>query len=221
MNHLRRTTLAASAAFVMLLAVGACSDDESVFNAEVGECIETIPTGNVSTLDEVDCSDDHEGEIFLLFEHEGDDDDFPGPDALSEEAAEDCLGDEFEDYVGVPYAETAIEVQPLFPTEDSWSEGDRETVCILSIGEAVDESFEGNGEDYPLGEDEATTDTTGGDGEEQDFSALIEDCEGGDMAACDDLYYETPVGSEEERIGSTCGGRSEEELVGACEETFG
>jgi hypothetical protein len=41
------------------------------------------------------------------------------------------------------------------------------------------------------------------------------------MAACDDLYYETPVGSEEERIGSTCGGRSEEELVGACEETFG
>ena len=52
MNHLRRTTLAASAAVVMLLAVGACSDDESVFNAEVGECIETIPTGNVSTLDE-------------------------------------------------------------------------------------------------------------------------------------------------------------------------
>jgi hypothetical protein len=52
-------------------------------------------------------------------------------------------------------------------------------------------------------------------------SAAIEACEGGDMAACDDLYYETPVGSEEERIGSTCGGRSEEELVGACEETFG
>lgn len=216
--NLRRTPLAAAAAFAMLLAAGGCSDDESVFNAEVGECIQDPGSGtSIETFDEVDCSEDHLGEIFLLFEHEGDDDDFPGSTDLQEEAAAECEGDEFEDYVGVPYNETAIVVGQVNPSENSWGEGDRETICILTIGEDVDESFEGNGEDFPI--DGGAT--TGGGGEEQDFSALIDECEGGDMAACDELYFATPIDSPEEEIGATCGGRSDEPLNGSCEATFG
>ena len=225
--NLRRAVLSSASVLVLVVAAAGCGDDEgSVFNAEVGECIAEIPTGNVSSFDEVDCDEDHEGEIFFLFEHEGDDDDFPGQDQLSEEAAGDCLGDEFEDYTGVPFEETAIQVEPIFPTEDSWSQGDRETICILSLGgDTVDESFEGNGDEYPLEDGsgdsgDETTDTTAAGGDE-DFSALIDDCEGGDMHACDELWLTTPVGSDEERIGATCGGRSEELLNGGCEDEFG
>ena len=41
-------------------------------------------------------------------------------------------------------------------------------------------------------------------------------CEAGDLAACDDLYYFSPAGSDSELFGSTCGGRSEE-TDGGCE----
>lgn len=222
MNRLRRG-IAPAATLALLLAAGACSDDESVFNAEVGECVESLSdlTGSVSELPEVECTDEHEGEIFFLFEHEGDDDDFPGTSALQEEAAEDCTGDEFEDYVGVGYLETEIDVAFITPSEQSWGEGDRETICVLRLpsGQTVDESFEGNGEDFPLSS--GGGDTGGDTGGGEDFSALVDECEGGDNAACDELYFRTPVGSEEERIGATCGGRSDEELNGSCVSTLG
>jgi hypothetical protein len=242
---LRRLTGAAAGLILLAAGAVACSDDESVFNAEVGECIESISdlSGNISELPETECTEDHEAEIFFLFEHEGDDDDFPGSSDLEEEAAEDCAGDEFEDYFGVPYSETAIDISMVTPSEESWGEGDRETICIGFVpDEEVDESLEGNGDDYPLEgadtgdeeEDDATT-TTDGDEEEEDTTGttslgglteaeideLVESCEGGDLADCDQLYRDTNVGTPEEEIGATCGGRSEELLNGACESTLG
>ena len=214
---LRRLTGAAAGLTLLAAGAVACSSDESVFNAEVGECIESISdlSGNISELPETECTDDHEAEIFFLFEHDGDDDDFPGTDELQEEAAEDCAGDEFEDYFGVPYSDTTIEISMVTPSEDSWGDGDRETICIGFVpDEELDESLEGNGEDYPLegaetGDD--TTTTEGDAGEDtslEDFADLIESCEGGDMADCDTLYGTTPIGSQAEEIGATCGGES-------------
>jgi hypothetical protein len=40
-----------------------------------------------------------------------------------------------------------------------------------------------------------------------DLSGERDACEAGDMEACDDLYWESPVGSDDERFGDTCGGR--------------
>jgi hypothetical protein len=214
-----RRAISIPIALALAFAAGACSDDESVFNAEVGECVENLSdlSGSVSELPEAACDEDHEGEIFLLIEHEGDDDDFPGAGDLEAEAREECEGDEFEDFVGVPYEDTAIVVAYIAPSDDSWGSGDRETICVLTLaGQRVDESFEGNGEDFPLREGGSSGTTSG-----EELTTLIDDCEGGDNAACDELYRQTPVGSEEERIGSTCGGRSDEELFGACEATLG
>ncbi len=39
------------------------------------------------------------------------------------------------------------------------------------------------------------------------FTGLLADCESGDPTACDLLYILAPLGSEEERVGFTCGGR--------------
>ena len=66
--------------------------------------------------------------------------------------------------------------------------------------------------------DESTGDqTTGGEGstsgepfaygDDAALDALWDSCEAGDMQACDDLYFESPVGSEYESFGDTCGNR--------------
>ena len=49
-----------------------------------------------------------------------------------------------------------------------------------------------------------------------DFAELRRECGGGDDAACDELYLLSPDRSLDEEYGSTCGGRSEDELAGAC-----
>lgn len=132
--------------------VAACSNEDSVFDVEVGQCIEAPAEdgGTISELPDVDCDEDHNGEVIHLFEHEGDNDDFPGQPALQEEAREECEGEAFEDYTGTEYSESAISIFYITPSEESWGEGDRETICIGSTGETVDESFRDNGENFLL-----------------------------------------------------------------------
>jgi hypothetical protein len=56
---------------------------------------------------------------------------------------------------------------------------------------------------------------------EPDLDALREDCAAADMVACDDLFAESEVGSDDEAFGSFCGGFSAVPLEGACKSTFG
>ena len=44
-------------------------------------------------------------------------------------------------------------------------------------------------------------------GDDAVLDALWDRCAGGDGEACDDLYFESPFGSEYERFGDTCGDR--------------
>lgn len=46
-------------------------------------------------------------------------------------------------------------------------------------------------------------------GDDPDLDALWDGCEAGDWEACDDLYRQSPIGSEYERFGDTCGDRNE------------
>jgi hypothetical protein len=41
------------------------------------------------------------------------------------------------------------------------------------------------------------------------------------MVACDDLFIESELGSDDEAFGSFCGGISAVPLEGACKSTFG
>jgi len=53
--------------------------------------------------------------------------------------------------------------------------------------------------------DEAGTGTVGTYGDDPYLDGLWDDCAAGDMTACDALYQESPVGSEYETFGDTCG----------------
>lgn len=53
-------------------------------------------------------------------------------------------------------------------------------------------------------------------GDNPELDALWDSCEGGDETACDDLYWESGVGTEYEEFGRTCGGRRDEGIGGSC-----
>jgi hypothetical protein len=50
------------------------------------------------------------------------------------------------------------------------------------------------------------------------LDAYAQNCFGGDLQACDDLYYESAPMSGYENDGSTCGGRVKQMTVYACTE---
>lgn len=56
-------------------------------------------------------------------------------------------------------------------------------------------------------------------GDDPALDALWDDCDGGDLAACDQLFWDSPIGSEYEAFGNTCGERYPEDAVPySCEE---
>ena len=57
-------------------------------------------------------------------------------------------------------------------------------------------------------------------GDDPQLDALAQDCYDGDMEACDDLYQESPVGSDYQTYGDTCAGRQPELTQRFCINTF-
>jgi len=55
--------------------------------------------------------------------------------------------------------------------------------------------------------DDGTVDGANTYGDDAELDALWDACAGGDGQACDDLYWGSPLGSEYEDFGNTCGGR--------------
>ena len=62
--------------------------------------------------------------------------------------------------------------------------------------------------------------SSGAYGSDAGLDALWDGCLAGDGAACDDLYFQAPIGSEYEEYGDTCGGRYEVS-PGLCETALG
>lgn len=53
-------------------------------------------------------------------------------------------------------------------------------------------------------------------GDDEELDALWTACADGNLDGCDDLYFQSPFGSEYERFGSTCGDRVDEPTFGGC-----
>lgn len=225
--NLRR--FAGTAAGLTFLAAAGVACSDSVPTAEEGACIEELSLiGDISELPTVDCDEDHAAQVVGLFDHEGGDD-FPGDDEIEEEANERCQ-ELFEDFVGAPVQETSLSFGAINPTEDTWEQADdRETICVATAldGSDLDQSVEDAADDFEAEEDAGGGGGGGGGtgGEDtslDDFADLVESCEGGDMADCDQLYATTPVGSEAEAVALECGGEDPGgQNAGTCEEQFG
>ena len=56
-------------------------------------------------------------------------------------------------------------------------------------------------------------------GDDAELDALAQDCFDGDFSACDQLFFESPVDSDYEAYGDSCGGRNEP--AGLCVTIYG
>ena len=68
--------------------------------------------------------------------------------------------------------------------------------------------------DSPLGSDAFAY------GDDPELDARYDACAAGDSVACDDLYINSPAGSDYEQFGGTCGGRFEYSDSELCEGRF-
>lgn len=76
-------------------------------------------------------------------------------------------------------------------------------------------SLDGGGDDQLAAP--ATPGGAAGFGDDPVLDELYLDCEAGDLAACDELYFQSPLGSAYEEFGATCGGREASAAAGSCE----
>jgi hypothetical protein len=109
--------------------------DTSAYDVEVGDCF-ALGLGTDRSADEVEmvdlqtCDDEHDNEAYAALE--ATQPSWPGDDDLAAFADEGCY-DEFEAFVGIPWDESVADFGYLSPTEQSWSEGDREVLCYVYI----------------------------------------------------------------------------------------
>jgi hypothetical protein len=102
--------------------------DTSVFELNVGDCFDDEETGSIGSVPIVDCAQPHDNEIYFAFAMT--EPAYPGREATSQIAGDGCLA-EFEAFVGIAYPDSALEIYPIYPSEGSWSQGDRVVYCAL------------------------------------------------------------------------------------------
>lgn len=94
---------------------------------EVGHCFQDWTEGDTQVM-AVDCSAPHDNEVYYVAELT--DDDLPSENDLENRSLGLCLAS-FEPYVGALPEETTLDYGWLFPSDESWSEGDRDITCYL------------------------------------------------------------------------------------------
>lgn len=126
---MRRTLIAVVA---VAIAATACSG-KSVFELEVGDCFENPDNlGEVTTVEVHECTEAHDSEVYANITVPGGS--YPGEAAMQETADELCLS-EFDSFVGRNWRESVLDFSWLYPTEDSWGDGDRMVTCFLYDGD--------------------------------------------------------------------------------------
>ena len=127
--------LALSGAWTFFIAVAivlvAVYADGSVRATDVklGDCIETTPS-NLSTvkrLPKVSCDKPHEGEVYALLPVSAAS--FPGQSTLRDEYEKKCLS-ALESYSSKASEDPVYQIFVLYPTQETWDQGDRRVACI-------------------------------------------------------------------------------------------
>ncbi len=109
-------------------------ESRSVFDLTLGDCFdptEDVELGVVaSDVRILPCTEPHGYEIYFAFNIGDTDTEFPGEQQIDQIWQDRCL-EEFEPFVGTPYAESRLGAGALYPTPETWSRGDREVLCYL------------------------------------------------------------------------------------------
>lgn len=128
--------LVLSALWVVVLVVGLLVyflvGNGTVTATEVkeGDCLAEIPSNTrVLTVKTVGCDQAHAGEVFAVLQMP--DGDFPGQAAI-DAYAEKC-SPELAAYSPDAMTDTSVQLYVLYPTDETWKQGDRAVTCIATL----------------------------------------------------------------------------------------
>lgn len=120
--------------------------DLDVVELRVGDCfdLEDATATEVADVDAKPCDEPHEFEMYFI----GDmpDGDFPSESGFLAFFEDECMP-AFEEFVGVPYEESQLDIYWLTPTEEGWAAGDRQVQCSVfhPVDDELTGSLEGSG----------------------------------------------------------------------------
>jgi hypothetical protein len=101
---------------------------QDVFSLSVGDCFNGTAVGTVTDVPKVDCAAPHDLEVFYDFQLTGAA--YPGDSVVSDAAKAGCQA-QFDSFVGMAYADSALDFTEFTPTADSWQGGDRTVSCVI------------------------------------------------------------------------------------------
>ncbi len=110
------------------LLISALDGKAPVQDLSVGECFIVGDALEVNELPVVDCSEEHDAELFARVAITGFGSTHPGDDAVFDWLYDQCL-DRFPSYVGEPYEESEFWIDMFIPTTEGWADGDRTGLC--------------------------------------------------------------------------------------------
>ncbi len=87
-------------------------------------------TGEVSSVDRVDCAEPHALEAYYVGPAYESYDLYPGPEEIDDVAITSCR-QRFERFVGFDWEASELDFWWLTPTASGWDQGDRELVCLV------------------------------------------------------------------------------------------
>ena len=126
-----RLRVVAILGFVLALAV-ACGGEGNVYDIREGDCFNYEESEEISDVDFIQCDDPHQREVYAVVSIGVDAGlPYPGSTRVEEVALNLCL-ERFDEFVGLPYSESLLDIETFFPTRDSWEDiDDREVICML------------------------------------------------------------------------------------------
>jgi hypothetical protein len=99
-------------------------------DVEVGDCLSEIPdSARVLTVQTVECEQTHAGEVFAVLTMP--DGDFPGQAAVDEYS--NRCEPELATYSPGAMTDDSIQMYVLYPTAESWEQGDRAVTCVATL----------------------------------------------------------------------------------------
>lgn len=124
--------LAVTAAVIVGAGAAGCSSSTSdPFQLKVGDCLRSAdPSGLVEETKTMPCDEPHAAEVYDSITVT-DAKSYPGKPELERQAG-GCAAS-FKDFVGKAYSDSDLKVTYFHPTEESWKQGDRQILCIVSV----------------------------------------------------------------------------------------
>lgn len=99
-------------------------------DVKMGDCLSEIP-GNtrVLTVKTIECAQPHAGEVFAVLQMPGGD--YPGQAAIDTYA--DRCSPELASYSPSAMMDDSVQLYVLYPTAETWDQGDRAVTCIATL----------------------------------------------------------------------------------------